>query len=316
MRLLVTLAALALWGPSARSLAAPSVASCPAFRRLYPANSLGTIVHGETAVDWRSGYPLVLLTLGNVSGWALVDLGASLSVVTPAFMSGSAVRLALPGASRVAVTGVGGDAGTFERVRIAHLRSGTIDFDESDILVARELPLLFGRPVQAILGLDLLARAGHLRFRRDGPGWRLTAGDGDANRTPSDSLDVTLTGALLSVVARVDTSAALLVMDTGSFRTFFDPGMAYRATFERMKDDDDPPFGLDGRAVPSQTASVRSIALGSAKWRDVEVSIARLASLRPEGHPATVDGLLGSDLLKQLRDFELDFDCARFRYRK
>jgi predicted aspartyl protease len=116
------------------------------------------------------------------------------------------------------------------------------------------------------------------------------------------------------VTARIDTSSALLVLDTGSFRTFLDPAMAYRARFEMLKDDDDPPFGLDGRPVTGQTANLGSIALGRVRWRDVSISVARLTTLRPEGHPATVDGLLGSDLLKRLGAFEVDFRCGKFRF--
>lgn len=302
---------------------AQASASCPSSRRLYPAaDSLAIALRGETTVDWRSGYPLVPITIGAVSGWALVDLGASMSVITPALLgessrgSPSTAAGAEPPASRVALTGVGGEAGLFAKVRVAPLRSGTIDFGERDLLFARELPLLFGRPLQAIVGLDLLAPAGRLRFLRDRGGWRLMFGVGDADRAPPDSLDVALTGALLGVTARVDTSAALLVLDTGSFRTFLDPAMAYRARFELLKDDDDPPFGLDGRPVPSRTANVRSIALGRMRWRDVPIGVARLASLRPEGHPATVDGLFGADLLKTLSAFEVDFRCGKFRFWK
>jgi len=316
MRTLVTLVALP-WALSAQPFAAPAGASCPASRRLHTAaDSLGITVEGETPVDWRSGYPLVQLTLGAATGWALVDLGASLSVITPAFLKDSTRGATTSSATRIAVTGVGGEAGTFAKVHVAHLHSGTIDFGERDILVARDLPLLFGRPVQAIVGLDLLAATGRVTIRREGPGWRLSMGGGDADRAPPDSLDVTLTGALLGVTAKVDTSSALLVLDTGSFRTFLDPAMAYRVRFELLKDDDDPPFGLDGRPVPSQTANIHSMALGRVRWRDVEVGIARLATLRPEGHPATVDGLLGSDLLKRLRAFEIDFRCGKFRFWK
>ena len=303
-------AALTLWTSVARPQTA---ASCPPARRLYPAaDSAGVTSHGETAVDWQSGYPLVLLTLGNVTGWALLDLGASLSMITPVYLPGR-ISAFSPPEPRIAVIGVGGDAGLFERVRVSHLRSGSIDYGERDILVARELPLLFGRPVQAIVGLDLLATAGRVRFQRQGAGWRVTLGPQPASAPPADSVDLAFTGALLGATATVDTSTALLVLDTGSFRTFLDPGMAYRARFDRLKDDDDPPFGLDGRPVPSQTAVVRSIALGQLRWRDVDVGIARLTSLRPEGHPPTVDGLLGSDLLKRLGAFEVDFRCGVLR---
>ncbi len=280
---------------------------------------------GETAVRTDAGYPFVRAT--TPSPWrAVVDLAAASTIVRRgALPSGVTVREAtmrqtsadgvrlLPLASE----GAGGVVTGFRQATLPKLTLGSATFDAVDVLVLDSMPTIAGAPVDAIIGLDVLRRAGHIRFtRRDSVSATLTFGSATPARgAASATLALQSVGALNGVTARLGdaegSADTFLVLDSGSPSTVISNATAAALHLALSPLPGPSPRGLDGTPLTMKQGRVASLELDALTLRNIPVRVADLPVLAKITAPRV--GLLGFDVMRRFAAFEIDFTTEQVR---
>ncbi len=272
-------------------------------------------------LDWDKGHPTVTVHLAGKVLPAVVDTAAATTLVgagvlplgqalTPATMTEHSLagRRLMP----LEMQGAGGTTAGFCTTTVP-LGLGERLLGPTPVFV----PTGNGRPPgfpEVILGLDVLAPLGRLRFERTPSGtWELRVGASRATAPPPGAdLRLLQMGALLGVEARVEGRRAFLVLDTGSPHTFLPQELAREAGWVLREASDPPPRGLDGRPLAVKVSTVDSLDLGAWRRRAQPVRVADLPVLAKFSGDLPV-GLLGTDILTSARAFEVDFKEGRFR---
>ncbi len=289
-----------------------------------PSEADGPQLRGTADVHWTAGYPLLTLTAGRAAR-AVLDLAAASTVfhrdaLPPGTVQQEATmrQASGTGIELLALTGdgAGGTVAGFRTATLPIVRFGSVEVDRLSVLTLPALPIVAGAPLDAILGLDVMRRAGRLRLSRargatrrdDGDAvWTLSMG-GDVpahERRPDVSLPLHSAGALVGVSARVDGVETFLVLDSGSPHTVVAGRTAARAGLSTAALTGTAPRGLDGRPLEMSTATVAAFALDDLVLRNVAVRVADLPVLAKLGHDHV--GLLGGDVLSTFADIEVDF---------
>ncbi len=270
---------------------------------------------------WEKGHPTIPVQLAGKVLPAVVDTAAATTLVgTAALPPGQAITPATmtehsqAGRRTVALEaqGAGGATAGFGTTTVP-LGLGARDLGPTAVLV----PTGPGKPTglpEVILGLDVLAPLGCLRFERTPSGsWELRLGPrGSTAPPPGAELPLVQMGALLGVEARVEGRRTFLVLDTGSPHTFLPQALAREAGWALRDAPGAPPRGLDGRPLAVRLATVGSLDLGGWLRSSQTVRVGDLPVLAKFTGDLPV-GLLGTDVLATARAFEVDFKEGRLR---
>ena len=254
----------------------------------------------------------------GTSGWFVVDLAASESIVAKSFVppgqpleelsmiehSGGGTRR-LPYAPAGATGAVQGVLG---RTAYAKLTFGDIAFAHADVTVLDRLPDVFGRPVVGILGMDLLRGCAHLglEFAADGRFATLTLAPEAPAGTPAAVTPFSLVASHVLVAGTVNGAPARWILDSGSPGMVMDslgaPALAQRPGASRVQ-------GLDRHDIASVDAVAARVRVGSLEYHDIPVRVSALpvfASFRSREHALAVLGV--AELARTAR---LDIDFAQ-----
>lgn len=289
-----------------------------------PAGANAALLRGVSEVYWTTGYPLLTLKAPRPGG-AVLDLAAANTVFRRGAVDASIVQrdatmrqTSSAGVELLALSGdgAGGAVGGFQSATLPTVTFGTVQLDQLPVLTLPTLPTVKNAPVDAILGLDVMRRAGRLRLSHPRAtvrstdreaAWTLFLGaDVPAHaRRPDVSLPLRSVGALVGVTANIDGVDTFLVLDTGSPHTVVASRTAARVGWSTTPIAGPLPRGLDGRPLEMSSARAASFVLDELVLRNVAVRVADLPVLAKLGHEHV--GLLGGDVLTTFTDIEIDF---------
>lgn len=283
----------------------------------------GPAARGRMALTWEQ-YLSAPVRSGPAAGTGIVDLAAGQTVVARAFLppgtTTTPAQMAryTAGALELMDYSTGGATGAvsgFAEATLAELNVGGVVFRDVDVIVMETLPTVGGRPLSAIVGLDLLRRAPALRLRYPaGPGpASLELADAlppAAAGQPLLSLPFALVGSHLMIRGTVAGRSGAFLLDSGSPTTFLDPPFAAAAGLA-VSAPDRPLRGLGGQELRSGSTTLPSLAFAGWTLQQVPARVAPLASFATlHVHDQSV-GLLGNDLLARFGQLDIDFERGR-----
>lgn len=202
---------------------------------------------------------------------------------------------------------IGGLAG---RATLASLCLGSAELRDAEVDVIETLPALGGKPVDGILGLDLLRRAGRIRIDcRAGRlvlgGERLAHADGSARCLELASH--------LFVPGRAGKLAWHWLVDSGAPRTILDT-QALEAAGLALAGEGGSAGGLDGARRALRELAPCSPSVGTREFREARPLASELEVFAPFRTRGLGIGLLGNDLLAELGELEIDLEAGRMSW--
>lgn len=314
---------------------------------LMPPPPLGAqSLRGSVRLERAGGYLFVYGRIESGSaGDMLLDLGTTHTTMERSALPPLA-QVAYPPSDGSAgiiasdVAGLGGEVGAFlGRARVGRLRVGRVTVSDLEVDVMDHLPAVGGRPVIAILGSDLLRRSGRvlLRFPEtpvgDGSG---ASGNGaldgelvfegdplspDPSSVPraveasgGEPIAVPFTPAagLVVLAGRSHDVHLQLILDSGARESMLLPSAARALGLEHEARTTQEFTGLDGRVLQGWTSTLRDLALGPIRLKDVLVNVVELPGLARIG--SSNAGLLGNSFLTRFRAVEVRWDDRTVRF--
>lgn len=283
---------------------------------------------GEAACRWRDGLVFIDVAIagGGRAGRFVVDTAAGATVVARDFLPAGAVIEPIEGVEHSAggarvvpgvMEGAGGAVssllGAADIAGLVLGGAGGVRVEGARVNVLASLPELGGAPVDGILGLDVLSRCGLLRLER---------GAGDAGTLSFDpapagdaalSVPFTLVARHVVLPARLDGTAASLVLDTGARGSLLPAALAAKAGLAPAADASERSFrGLDGKPLPARPVQVAQLELGGQAAGPAVFFAGDLPALAALGLDGD-SGLLGNDVLAKWRRLEVDFTARQVR---
>lgn len=259
----------------------------------------------------------------GTSGWFVVDLAASESIVARSFMPAgqkleelSMIEHSAGGTRRLPYAPAGATgavAGVLGHTVFAKLSFGSIAFASADVTVLDRLPDVFGRPVVGILGMDLLRGCAHLglEFAADGKAATLTLANAAPAGTPAATTPFSLVASHVLVAGSVEGARARWILDSGSPGMVIDslgaPMFAGRTGAAALK-------GLDGGGRASAAAMAQRVAVGTLEHRAVPVRVASLLVFAPFRSVTHALGVLGVSELARTRALDIDWAAREVRW--
>jgi hypothetical protein len=210
------------------------------------------------------------------------------------------------------VGALGGDVGDVGTARIPELRVGSLLFTDVVVNVIAALPELGGRKVNAILGADLLQRAAFTRIAANAEARRLELADRPATSRADLETPFSLVGGLIVIAGSSNGVAVPFVLDTGARATVLSESSARALDAQRVDGVGDTFRGLDGRAVETWPALIRSLTFASGSLDSLRVNVGALPVLERLGMKG--GGLLGQDLWARFSMLEVDWDTGVVRW--
>lgn len=289
----------------------------------YP-RDVGAAVRGEAPVD-LAGHAFVRVTgPGGNEGWFVLDTGAAETVVSKSFLADTA-RIEAAAAVEYSAAGrrlldyappgaTGPVLGVLGHARLSELRAGGLVFEDVVAAVLPRFPDFFGRPVEGIIGLDLLRRAASVTLEYpEGSTGRGTLRLGPAG--PLREADATARFALVSghpvFPARIGDVEVFMILDTGAPGAVLDSAAAVAAGLASQ--DGSPLVGLGGQGIRGATATIGALTVGGRTVSRLPCRVGALDAFRTlrEGQHL---GLFGNALVARFERLELDFGSSTVRF--
>lgn len=259
----------------------------------------------------------------GTTGWFVVDLAASESVVAKAFVPAGQALVELSmlehsaGGTRRLPYAPAGATGAMQGVlghtTFAKLAFGDIAFADADVTVLDALPDVFGRPVLGILGMDLLRGCAHLalEFSPGGKSGTLTLARAVPAGAPIATTPFSLVASHVLVAGRIDGVEACWILDSGSPGMVLDslaaPALAGRKAAAALK-------GLDEGGTAASTAVAQRVSAGTLEHRDVPVRVAALPVFAPFRTRTRALGVLGVSELARTHTVDIDWSARVARW--
>lgn len=288
---------------------------------------LGAHVEGEAPLEYDR-WPLVTATLPDgTEGVFIADIGAGTTVVSKKFLppdtkieKATMVQYSSAG-KKMLKYAPGGATGKVESVlghaTLKELRFGGIRFKDAQVDVMSEMPDIFGRSIDGILGMDLMRRCDVLSMNfttKGGATPTLRMGRSSMpNGTGTLELPFTFVNSHLTVDGKLNESLVHFVMDTGCPGIILDTGAAKRIGVKAEKKMR-PGRGLDGGKAELSRGNSAALAFADRDLGAIQPKISALScftTLRTNNQNA---GLLGNSFFSRFSKMELDFDRRIVRF--
>ncbi|HUN82309.1 MAG TPA: aspartyl protease family protein [Phycisphaerae bacterium] len=284
----------------------------------------GAPVRGRISVEYDR-YLFAEAKIGDTSRLCVIDLGAAETVVAKSALPAgvtiqeSTMAQYSPAGKQLLKYEPGGATGPVQSVLghavINSLHVGTVDFGDVDVTVLKQLPQLAGRPVEGILGMDLLRRAGllHLRFDDD-RSVTVTMGQAPQLKTRA-STPFSLASAHVFIRSHLGDRDVFWLVDTGSPISIVPKSFEKQFNLKAVRTSD-AVGGLDAGKVAARTALLPTLTLGRTNLDGLPALITDLPVLAPfQSHNQAV-GLLGNSALSRLAAVEIDFRSFQIQFAK
>lgn len=271
-----------------------------------------------------SRFPLVQLSIGGrMVGWAVVDTGAAVTVISDSVVpAGTEVRQvqiatyspAGRSTEPLAIGGAGGAVAVAGEAGLAGLSIGAVEMGPTDVLVIAGLSdtmkSLTGEEIVAVIGLDVLRRSERVVFD-----FEAGSDMGELRFEPSrqGGMPMSIAGQHLFVEGQAGSRVNLLVDTGSSAELVLDPASARAAGF-RETGDAAPARGLDGAALQFQTGVVERLTIGALEWSDVSARRGGVPVFNTMQNREQNMALLGSGFLRRLDRVALDFVTLKVEF--
>ena len=259
----------------------------------------------------------------GTSGWFVLDLAASESIVAKSFVPAgqkleelSMIEHSVGGTRQLPYAPAGATgavAGVLGHTMFAKLTFGSLAFANADVTVLDRLPDVFGRPVVGILGMDLLRGCAHLQleFAPGGKAGTLALASAAPAGTPVARTPFSLVASHVLVAGSVDGARARWILDSGSPGMVIDslgaPAFTHRAATAALQ-------GLDGGGTAAAAAVAQRVAVGSLEHAAVPVRVASLPVFAPFRSRTHALGVLGVSELARVRALDIDWAAREVRW--
>ncbi|MEX1113149.1 MAG: aspartyl protease family protein [Patescibacteria group bacterium] len=274
------------------------------------------------SAELRRAGPYFLASLvvqGGGKGDAIVDLGASRTLITRALLPPGIEPSALvavehgPDGERArsgSLGALGGEVADIRAARVPRLTIGGLTFEDVRVNVIDSLPVIGGVRVEGIIGTDMLGAGPITRIGASASGAQLSL---VGKATPGHDLEAPFSrvGGLVMLSARVGDRSIPLILDTGARSTLLSESVALALGLERLPQRDT--FrGLDGRPIETWSAVIPTVSIGSGHLDSLSVNVAPLPVLKAMG--IADGGLLGQNLWERFSSLEVDWvrEVVRF----
>ena len=277
----------------------------------------GAPVTGTAALE-VSRWPFVTATgPGGREGCFLVDIGAGSTVVGRAFVGDvpveEAVMVQYSAGSRQLLKytpsgATGPTRSVIGQALLPELVVGGLRFPDARVDVMDALPDMFGRPVDGILGIDLLRRCGVLSLRLGAQDAALTlsARAGDA-ADGAFELPFSFVSTHLAVTGRMGAAEVHWLLDSGAPGPLLDASAAQAAGLQVEDVAAGAGRGLDGGQAELFRAAPATLTLGPRSLADVGCAVSALPVFDMLRAPDQHVGLLGTSVLGRFEKVEIDF---------
>ncbi len=253
-------------------------------------------------------------------GRFVVDLGAGTTLVARRFLPEDApieplgmtqYRAGKRDDLPLVLGGATGSSGVLGQAELPELRLGTARLPRAAVQVIDALPALGGEPLDGILGLDLLQRAGRIV---------IDYGRGEL-RLGGAPLPAELAARCLRLASHLVVTATIggtpwhLLVDTGAPLTILDAPSLALSELQVDEQASAPTVSGLGEGAAKLTALARcALQLGPQHWQDTRLHAGRLPILASWRQREQGCGLLGNDLLATLGAVEFDVQRGLLRW--
>ncbi|MGD2110112.1 MAG: aspartyl protease family protein [Phycisphaerae bacterium] len=291
-------------------------------------HSLGTPVTGRASLE-IDRYPFVKGRLSDSrEGSFIVDFGAGTTVVSKSFLptdtpiEAAAMAQYSAAGKELLKYAPSGATGSVQNIlghaTLSDFRMGGIRFDHVSVDVIEALPDFFGRPIDGIIGLDLLRRSHILSFslgQRGSVPPQLSFGSVEANPEGSAvELPFSIVKSHIFVNGSVNDVPVSFILDTGAPNPLLDVPAAKAAKVNPDRGRTRKARGLDGKQTELRTGAVAMLTLGGTTFQDVAFDVSALpvfAMLRAGGQGV---GLMGNSFFARCRRVDIDFERRVVRF--
>jgi len=252
-------------------------------------------------------------------GQFVVDIGASTSMLTEAFLPDSAEMSEVfmmeysAGGTRKLKYAPGGATGNVENVigtaTLQAMTIGGLVFKQAEFDVIKSLPLLHDRQVDGIIGLDLLRAARFLTLRYNS-GTEGTASLLLSNTPPAQNnliqLPFVSIRRLMYVRGQIDSRPVLFILDSGAPDCMLQPQAAETLTKVIFLDSTLTFQGGGGQSKEGKLGTIQLLSLAGASFIDIPCVIGELSIYSTLGR-GQLAGIIGNSLLSRFAMVSIDF---------
>ena len=277
-------------------------------------------VEGEVAAVYSGKYLFVDAVLpSGRKGLFVIDAAAYSSLMVEAALpEGSAITESYMmeysgGGVRQLRSTPGGATGAIESMlgttKIGDLRLGDMVFEDLTVDVIKKLPLIDGRDVDGIIGLDLLTAARYMTIVYG------TAGKPDSklilsNTLPemkyTSSMPYTDVYGLMYARGLVNGETCFFLLDTGAPVLHLSPEAAEQAKVAINLEDTVAYMGADGPHVTGHTGMIQNLMLNDVSFTDVPCEVGELFAVQGLGK-GQLGGLLGNSAFSLFGAITFDY---------
>lgn len=270
-------------------------------------------------------WPIVRVALADgLEADFILDIGAAGTVVDQSILpdgveitEASMVEYSAAG-KRTLKYSPGGATGQVQTVvghaSLESISLGDVLVRDVTVDVMEKLPDFFGRPVDGILGMDVLRRCRHLTLMLGGESPGILFGSDAEDADDAIELPFTFVSTHLVVKGQVNDAPVFFILDSGAPSTLLDKAAAVAAGVPVDASRADSARGLDEGVVPMAQGRIDELVLGGRSFDDVPCHISALSAfnaVRGEGQHV---GLLGNDFFARFTRIEVDFDGRTVRF--
>ncbi len=248
----------------------------------------------------------------------VVDLGASNSVIRKDFLPDSTETSELfmmeysPGGTRKLKYAPDGATGPIESIigtaTVENLTAGGLRFNRAVFNVMDALPVIRGKQLDGIIGLDLLHAARYLTLK-----YHTESGAASlvlSNEIPIENIDVELPYVSIRksifVRGQIDSRDVLFLVDSGSPDCMLQPA-ATRSLQSVVAHDSVYTYqGGGGQNEQGTLATIKSMSLGGNSFENVPCTIGNVFVLSTLGS-GQLGGIIGNSLLSRFSGVTIDF---------
>lgn len=279
--------------------------------------------YGEMPLESVDGYLLARTAMPDgADAWFAVDLAAHATAVTKAFAGTNTIQKLQSSndplarsTTHFALGGFGFSGEVVGRTTLQSLTVGGITFADATVMVLSEAPVVGGRRIAGVFGLDMLQRAEIAVFRYGGSPALVLKSRANVAVKNAIELPMKVVNNAVFVTGKMNGQPVDFLLDTGSPDSYL-PVKTIRMTGASAVPNSTREIAtLDGGQVKVRGAEVESITLGDASFSGLPFSIGELPVFArlPE---SVTPVLLGNAFFSTLQFVEINFANQTVRLKK
>jgi len=294
--------------------------------------SVTTEVTESKKINYISGsapletYDNLLFVKGMVQdgaeGYFIIDFGAGRTVISSEFVpSGNkiseirSIEYSPEGTktSKGEIGAVGGNvSGLLGNTVISKLTFGSLELREQQVSVLDKLPVIAGKKITGIIGIDILQKAPvvSIEYNYGNPGKIIFK---SGLKTTGDYINIpfSLTGRQIFINGQINGRQVEFLFDTGARYSFISEGLGLITNDKYSMN----VRGLDGNIITAKNVEVKDFSLGKSEFGFRNFYSADLPVINNIGLNKT-GALLGGDFFKSFKKVIVDFSSSVIRIDK